>query len=1134
MTTEVNNESNEDEIKTYFETQQNETAAAAEAYFSSRNAEVKADPGIGEYALDIVQGVAKGPMNAVKNAANLLADVTGMERKTPWMDYLLENSGKLDTTPGHVTEGFSRFISSFMLLRGYGSATTKVGQLKQAAVKGAVVDFTIWDKEDGRLTTMLADHGVDNVVVNYLKSDPNDSVFEDKFKHALEGIGLGVSVDVLLNITKIYRGAKEKLWAKHDNPDAVAQAVDDMHEAGELLPKPKTDDIVNPQPEGFTKAKFEETVVTVDGVKPPEVAFNYEKILKGLDESLHDEAQYILENITKSQDFIKFAKTGVKPHDITVKQAKALEKKLGFDGTLELATKTVKDAQKLDAQLIVLKRAMSGRLEHLSQIVKDAPDATDKVALLNGLRELQTLHILTAGAKSLQQGGARVTSAGRIEIFPKAVLEKLDEIAETAPDVLKMEADKIINDVTAKKIHKLLKGVVDVESDITLHRVMKGLDKKDHWLKKTINVLTEVRLTSLLSGPVTLGRNIAGNYFVRKASNLEYRMAGVIGKMRNDVDRFKSDEIEALTHGSLHQSYETVKGVFKAIQQLPKGTKAYEDALEEGYLDFYQKYDTGSYRAISKEYLLSNTDTPIRQFVGQTIDGIGALIRTPYQALGITDDMFKRVIYGSEIKYIGTREANIRGLQGVEKQNFIKEFYAAHEALFLKGKGADALSEAEQALIKKYIAPNKGKWHTEAIERSREGTFQEELRLHDGNGINKGLYHIDKAIKAIPGGQWVIPFYRTPVNLMKWVGRRTPGLHKLSQRMMDDIAAGGRRKALAESRLVMGSSLYAISGMLAYNGMITGSAPANERAAWKAAGIAENSIYNPFTEEWVPFNGLDPVGTFLGLAAEINMFITDMERRGLNNVEGYQENLDELTGALVVGFSNQIVNKMWMKSFDELLSWTKGENPKYAEKTAATFIPFSSLANFVQNGEGDNLKEAIGLFEQVKKRFAPDTLRDQLDIFGKSQTLTSFLGMRTREPKNTPIREELMRLKMNIGKMDDRIMFESAEIQLEAEDHWKMRRLLDSHAHIEERLDKLITSSKYKNMPDGIDFDKKGTKKHAIKSYFADQKNKVKKLYIKRNPDRLKELKADLMEKIGTLRNQREGLYDTWLEKGAE
>ena len=872
-----------------------------------------------DYAADISKGVVKGPLNAIKEAAKTLADWNGSEAKTPWMDYLLDATGELETAPGKITEGFSRFISSYALLRGYGKATTFKGKLLESTVKGSVVDFTIWNKDDGRLSNILADNGIENVVVDYLKSDPSDSIKEDKFKHTIEGMLTGiVSETVIAGIVKGYSGAKAKAWSKGKLPQEVAIDVDNLVDADKIIPDaPKTthttDEVAqeaivtkidkevkvaqskikveaqdtesistpvlatatafpktlgSPKPryrnqniefesdldkaiyilgskrksaryndflqwavetsgktqeelmvlskdmratlkknadEGspltvkapievgrvsdasnLPNIKYEEGFPTTKKVytdKPPYTAFNYEKILAGIDEANHKQATEILENITKSEDFIRFAKTGTKPLDITVKQAELMSKKLGFQGIVELAAKTTKTASKLDAQLIMMKVATATELEKVLKAIKIA-EPTDRVALINNLRELQALSILTAGTKSLQMGGARVTTAGRVEIIPKEVLDTLEELQEVAPLVFKEEADKLIDDAAAVRIHKQLKKLVDIESDVTLHRVMKGIADGDGRGMKTVNVLTEMRLTGLLSSPVTLMKNVGGNYFVRKASNVEYRLAGTLGKWRGDKDRFLDDEVEALTNGSAHQANETIHNFVKAIKQIPKGSpieytkamdkarainaqiadttdkalikqlkiqeveaiknaqqfKPYEDTLEESYLDFYQKYDTGSYRAISSNYLMDNVDTPLRQNIGKTIDGIGALIRVPYQALGVTDDMFKRVIYGSEMKYIATREANILELKNTEKQEFIKGFFKAHEDLFLK-KSKEGMSDEQRALVEKFIAPNKGKFHLEAIERAREGTFQEELR-NNGN-FNTALKNLD-------------------------------------------------------------------------------------------------------------------------------------------------------------------------------------------------------------------------------------------------------------------------------------------------------------------------------------------------------------------------------------------------------
>ena len=1135
--------------------------------------------------LDIMRGAARGPVNAFKEGAKTLGMAFGQEYdevETPFANNLLDLLGEQETTTGEVVEGFSRFISSWVLLRGYGGATTKTGKILETTTKGAVIDFTIWNQDDGRLANVLADAGMDNAIVNYLKTDPSDSAAEDKFKHALEGGGLSLTLEAIVGIVKGYKSVKDKIWNNAKSPeDAVAQ-IDDLAANDRIIPKPPkqtgtpTEDYV---PEVKTQPKKEVEISPIEitqtefkGTKPPETALNYDRVVF---ESAEEQkiAQTIFENILNSKEAIAYTKSGKIPLAITEKQAAELRRKLG-DDIMPFAKTSVAKTRGQEVALTLLRKEYWARFQKIKDTIKES-DPDDVVAILNTMKELPELDLLVRASKSIQTSAARTTSAGRIDVIPEDAAKFLEEVQQLAAKDFDQASKKIVDKTTAKRIHKKLKEFANTDSAMNLNRLMKDLSKDDAWWKKTGRVLTEMRTSGLLSSPVTLMKNVLGNYSVRKINQLEYRMAGVISKMKGLEDGLQKDEIEALTNSNWHLSNMALENWVNALKQIPKGSaveyraalenakkigmefgeqskqyqdaitaankvKPYEDVLEEGFLDFYQKFDTPSYRAISSDYLMKSTDGIIRQNVAKTLDAAGALIRTPYQALGITDDMFKRAIYGSELKYIATREANILKLQGIAKQKYIEEFYEAHNTLFQKGKSAD-LTPREKGLIKKYVTANKGKFHREAIERSREGTFQEEIKATEftdtynvdkGFNINPALASVDNTIKKFPGGQWLVPFYRTPVNIVKFVGRRTPGLHKLSTKMRDDIAAGGRRKAIAEARLTMGTMLYSMFGLYAYNGFITGTAPGNERNTWKAAGIQENAMYIPVLDQWIPISGLDPIAMFAGLSAEINMFVTDMNRRGwdTDSLPGFAEDLGELQGAMITALSNQILSKTWLEGLDQFQKMWKGEAPQYLGQQAATFLPFSSLANFMNSEQGESIKEAKGVWENITKKYAPYLNRPALDIFGKEQDLVSFLGMPQLVPTTEIGRQELMRLKVNQLPMSDKIVHKSSEIELEAEDHWKLRELLNSHVDLEGRLNYLVDSASYQAMPDGVDYDVPGTKKYEIGQLFSNAKAAAKKEFLNRYSDRLDELLAEVEKNRASVDNQNKVLYMKWFE----
>lgn len=1090
----------------------------------------KKEPGIVDTAKDIGKGIIRGPFENLKNTAVNLSKYLGIEgtpqELAPFSTDVLEMIGKPSTDAGKIAETISQVGTAVLTTRNIPGATTFTGSM----ATGAISDFVIWDSNDGRLADLLSEAGVQNELVKYLKHDPKDSAMEDNFKNVVEGALSNVVAEGVIRTTIAgYKAAKASLWASR-TPEEVAVAIDGAA-VKPIVPKAKK--VVTPKTQvaDMPIAKTPDTMVAktpdVTGIKPPQTAFNYDKLGVGQQE------RNIIESITSNKDFEEYFKTGVKPLSVTEEEGKMLAATIG-DDYLDFAKQLVQDTQDMDVKLVAMKKIMADKVTTISERLA-VSDGTDKEALLKNLLDVQDIYTLVGGAKSVQVAGARTTSAGRIGINVADMMAKIDEARAVAPELLDRELDKFIDDVTATKMHKILQDLVDVESEVTLKKAVSMLDSNDGVLTKLANVLVESRTAGILSSPVTLGVNLVGNGSVVALRTIEYYMAGIIGKLSGSLDRFTMEELNAMSTGMLSSTKGTFRGLWNAVKGLKGGAKNFEDVLEESYLDSFKKYDTGSYRAISQDYLLGGTAEAgvIKQGLGGLLDAAGAVIRLPYHALGVTDDMFKRSIYNGQISYIGTREANKLGLTGNARNKFIGEFLASHQALFMNPK--TELTPEMKDLVAKYIQDNNGKYHLEALERAREYTFQEEIRAGDADSkINKTLHWIDKARTASPYGQFIVPFFITPVNILKWVGRRTPGVHLLSQRMTSDILAGGRRKALAQAKLTMGVSLYTMGGLLAYNNMITGTAPEKEREAWKTAGIPEHSV--KIGDKWVQYNRLDPIGMFLGIMADINQFHQDMVRRGYDNMEGYYDHMNEVAGATITSFTNNVMSKTWLKSVDDLLNAIDNKDATYLSAMASSLAPYTGAARWYNDVEYQ--KEARDIFEQFKKAYAPDELRDALDIFGKPIKVDTIYGVKQSSVSNSVVRKEIMRLKLGVEKFSNKIIMGGTQVELEPVDHWKLQSYInnmkinykDGKSYIlEDLLNKVVTSPEYQQAPDGIDFTIEGTKKSFIHSSISNAREAARAKLLKDNPAILKKYMDKRTENINTLGNKRRGLYENWL-----
>lgn len=825
----------------------------------------------------------------------------------------------------------------------------------------------------------------------------------------------------------------------------------------------------------------------------------------------------ILESVTSSNIFKQLAKLGTKSRELTEKEADQL---LGiFDSKTirQFAEETNQDFKNLDVRITVLRKATANAIARIEKQLGDVkPDDIEGIFnLLKG--DLEELIEVSVASKNFSKEMATGTGAGGIDVkgVPDDLVERLESLKSLVKRAEASDAplDRFISKSLAKDIHKNLTDLTS--GKVTLHKFAGNFNAADGVLTKTLNVLAELRTTSLLSGPVTHGKNIVGNTFVRQTNKVEYMIAGVLGSRRKGFDRLTMEQVQALSSGGFTRAIQSLRVTLGALKHLKVlGGEGFEKRLGKVLLDKRQRLESSTLGAISKEYLLGARDlnTPVMKLVGGVIDTVGSVVRIPYQALAIVDDAFKNVSYGSELASISIREANNLGLKGSAREVYIREFQEAHQKLFNRNgliQEVSDLSPGDRDLAKKYLEPNKGKFHEEAILKARESVFQEEIRSDSqASAINKTLSLIGEAVKTSIVGKWIIPFYDTPINIMKWVGRRTPGLHLLSQKMTDDIAAGGVRGDLAKAKLVMGTGIYTIGITLALNDDLVGSAPAGEREAWKAAGKLENTIYG------VPLNTIEPFGTIFGMIADMQSGYKQLELNNLSNDPIYEDHKMELISTMIVAASSQVLSKTWVESLSQLISAMESEDflkSGYTEGLAASFIPASTFSRWLQTDDGMPLREAKTYLEYVQKSWTPHLARESLDLFGNPIHSSTFMGVKISDIDEKSPEYRMLEIVADLSKFRKRTSFTPKdsvpiEIELTPKQHWELQKTL-STMHPKRGgaigiIEDLLNRQWFQELSIGIKSKNfKGTQRAALKNLYEELKKEAKEIYMSKHPE---------------------------------
>ena len=240
------------------------------------------------YVMDALYGLARGPVAAVDEIAQLGTDVmevAGMEDQGD-VTWLRRKMGMMDdpsTQLGATVQGGSQFLFTYLIPGGVAMKAAKTvkkvltpskakkaagktpekavgktdgkapetpatpakaeaatgtptagraaGTLTEAAARGAVADAIGFDPYEARLSTLLNDIPALEPVVNdwMASANPNDSSWEGRVKNAIEGLFLGIPAEL------IYRGlhraiVKRKAGRPETKPSADSASLEDAAE----------------------------------------------------------------------------------------------------------------------------------------------------------------------------------------------------------------------------------------------------------------------------------------------------------------------------------------------------------------------------------------------------------------------------------------------------------------------------------------------------------------------------------------------------------------------------------------------------------------------------------------------------------------------------------------------------------------------------------------------------------------------------------------------------------------------------------------------------------------------------------------------------------------------------------------
>lgn len=502
---------------------------------------------------------------------------------------------------------------------------------------------------------------------------------------------------------------------------------------------------------------------------------------------------------------------------------------------------------------------------------------------------------------------------------------------------------------------------------------------------KTRDAVVEAWINGLLSNPVTHVANTISNFSVTFLRMGERYTAARIRQALGDDAGVAAGEAAAQWHGMVSGMKDALRFSWKALK-----------TGDSGY--GMNKIETGREGAISSE-ALNIADSG---WLGKGVDGLGQLIRTPGRALTAEDEFFKAIGYRMELHAQALRQASDDVAAG----------RIAADAF--KSRIAELVENAPENL------------RLAAVDAATYQTFT--------NAPGKIAQSLSKLTSNYPGLKVIIPFVRTPANILTFTFERTP-LAPLLSKFRADIAAGGARQQLALAQTGLGTAVMLTMADLAMSGHITGRGPseAGERQALLRSGWKPYSVN--VDGQWYTYNRLDPVGSLIGMSADVVGLMQESQHADDDG------SADSIAAATAMAFAGNLMNKTYLSGLSSVVEALNDPTrfaQGWSQRLAGSIVPAGVAA--AARLDDPYVRQVYTMMDAIRARTPglSEDLPKKLDLWGRPISYESGIGkpfdalspVQTSTAKPEPIDQELLRNEINLTPPGKRVSFNGVTVDL--------------------------------------------------------------------------------------------------------
>ena len=272
----------------------------------------------------------------------------------------------------------------------------------------------------------------------------------------------------------------------------------------------------------------------------------------------------------------------------------------------------------------------------------------------------------------------------------------------------------------------------------------------------------------------------------------------------------------------------------------------------------------------------------------------------------------------------------------------------------------------------------------------------------------------------VPVGRFVMPFIRTPANIMGYQLGFTPLIGKFLGGYRKALEAGDEL-ALAElrGRESIGSLLLSIGYTSGTSGNMTGNAPwdPNERERWRQQGIMPRSI--KIGNKWVSYAWFEPLSNWMAAAADLG----HLSRYGDIN------EFNQLSEALVYAIAGSFTEKSYLANLDGI-SVILNPQDGFAKLTGNSNIP-GNPNNFLDTmaSAGVNMVNNMVPYSGARKAWAnaSDPYYREYDSLFQKTLATTWPGISKMAPYEPDILTGKSMLRSTGGPYNATIPFETLD-----------------------------------------------------------------------------------------------------------